>query len=94
MDRNAIRNLLLKAISDIQHQSGRPEVTLDDDVLPFTDLEGFDSLNGEEVTIMLLDDLAFEENLNPFVRDDGKELTIGQIADRLTAVSKQKEKVS
>jgi hypothetical protein len=94
MDRNTIRNLLVKAIAEIQHQSGRPEVKLEDEILPFSDIEGFDSLNGEEVTMMLIEDLEFEENLNPFVTDDGKELTIGQIADRLAAVAKQKEKVS
>ena len=43
---------------------------------------------------MLLQDLVFEDDLNPFEGDDGAELTIGQIADRLAKVSKRKEKVS
>lgn len=94
MDRAEIRDLLVKAISDIQQQSGRSVDTLDDDVLPFTDLEGFDSLNGEEVTVLLLECLDFEVDLDPFESDDGEELTIGQIADRLATVAKEKEKVS
>ena len=94
MNRDEIRGLLVKAIAEIQKQSGRPVGTLDDDVLPFSNLEGFDSLNGEEVTTLLSEDLAFGDDLNPFEGDDGRELTIGQIADRLASVAKKKEKVS
>lgn len=94
MDRNEVRDLLLEAIAEIQHQSGRPVEMLDDGVRPFSDLEGFDSLNGEEVTIMLLQDLTFQDDLNPFDSDGGEELTIGEIADRIAAVAKHKEKVS
>lgn len=91
MDRDHIRNLLLKAIAEIQHQSGREDDTLDDNTRPFIDLEGFDSLNGEEVTICLLDDLSFDDGLNPFESRHGKEVTIGQIANRLAAVAKEKK---
>ena len=94
MKRDEVRELLVKAITDIQRQSGRPIDCLDDDVLPFSDLEGFDSLNGEEVTTLLSEDLAFHEDLNPFEDNDGTELTIGQIADKLASVAKRKEKVS
>ncbi len=94
MDRNEVRELLVRAIAEIQLQSGRPVDTLDDEMRPISDLDGFDSLNGEEVTVMLLEELVFEEELNPFEGDDGAELTIGQIADRLATVSKRKEKVS
>lgn len=94
MDRDEVHELLVKAIAEIQRQSGRPVDTLDDEIRPASDLDGFDSLNSEEVTVMLLEDLVFEDDLNPFEGDDGGELTIGQIADRLAKVSKRKEKVS
>lgn len=94
MDRSQALELLLKAITEIQHQSGRTQVPLDDEVRPFSDLDGFDSLNAEEVTIMLLDELAFEQDFNPFDAGSEVELTIGQIADRIAAVAKYKEKVS
>lgn len=94
MDRDEVHELLVKAIAEIQRQSGRPVDTLDDEIRPASDLDGFDSLNSEEVTVMLLEDLVFEDDLNPFEGDDGVELTIGQIADRLAKVSKRKEKVS
>lgn len=94
MDRNQVRDLLINAITEIQHHSGRPVEVLDDDVRPFSDLEGFDSLNGEEVTILLHEDLEFGEDVNPFDSVDAEELTIGQIADRIAAVAKHKEKVS
>jgi hypothetical protein len=68
--------------------------TLKDEICTAIVLYGFDSLNSEEVTVMLLEDLVFEDDLNPFEGDDGAELTIGQIADRLAKVSKRKEKVS
>lgn len=94
MDRDEVRNLLVKAIAEIQHKSGRPVDTIDDEMRPMSDLEGFDSLNSEEVTVILLEDLVFDEDVNPFAGDDGGELTIGQIADRLAKISKRKEKVS
>jgi hypothetical protein len=93
MDRDEVQELLVKAIAEIQRQSGRPVDTLDDEIRPASDLDGFDSLNIEEVTVMLLEDLVFEDDLNPFESDDGAELTIGQIADRLAKVSKRKERV-
>ena len=49
MDPNGVRELLVKAITEIQKQSGRSISSLDDNICPFSDLEGFDSLNGEEV---------------------------------------------
>lgn len=94
MDRDEVRDLVMKAIKEIQEQSGRPIGDLDDTIRPFSDLEGFDSLNGEEVTSLLSEDLAFDERLNPFDSDYGKELTIGQIADRLAPAAQKKEKVS
>jgi len=94
MDRDEVHELLVKAIAEIQRQSGRSVDKLDDEIRPASDLDGFDSLNSEEVTVMLLEDLVFEDDLNPFEGDDGAALTIGQIADRLAKVSKRKEKVS
>jgi len=94
MDREEVRQLLVTAIAEIQQQSGRAVGPLDDNVCPLSDLEGFDSLNGEEVTTMLLEDLSFAEDLNPFVLEDEHELTIGEIADRLAAAATRKEKVS
>ena len=94
MDREVARQLLVKAIAEIQEQSGRNVGTLDDNVHPFKDVEGFDSLNGEEVTTMLLEDLLFDEDINPFLSENDEELTIGEISDRLAAVATEKEKVS
>jgi hypothetical protein len=94
MNRNEVRDLLVNAITEIQQQSGREVGALDDDVRPFSDLKGFDSLNGEEVTMLLLEDLAFDKDVNPFECDKEDELTIGQIADRIATVANHKEKVS
>ena len=94
MDRNAVRELLAKAITEIQQQSGREIGPLDDEVRPFSDLQGFDSLNGEEVTILLREDLAFGDNVNPFESEDEDALTIGQVADRIAQLATPKEKMS
>jgi hypothetical protein len=94
MDRDEVRNLLVSAITDIQRHSGRRVDDLDDDVCPFSDLEDFDSLNGEEVTTLLLESLSFDDDMNPFISDDDRELTIGEIVDRIAGVAVKKEKVS
>jgi hypothetical protein len=55
------------------------------------DVEPF-SLNGEEVTALLLEDLSFGPDFNPFTPTDG-DLTIGEIADRLAANATVKQEV-
>lgn len=92
MDRNDVRTLVLNAINEIQKQSGRPMETLEDNIRPFSDLEGFDSLNGEEVTVILREDLLFGDDMNPFESEKDDELTIREIVDRLARMAKHKEK--
>lgn len=91
MRRDQAHSLLVEAISEILKQSGREYKPLRDDIKPFQDLEGFDSLNGEEVTALLLDEINFDEEFNPFISDEGKELTLGEIATRLSSFSIREE---
>ena len=93
MSRDEALQMIFKAITEIQEQSGRIVDTLDENSRPFVDLDGFDSLNGEEATALLLEDLLFGEDVNPFVLQDGDDLTIGKIADRLAATAKRKQVV-
>jgi len=92
MSRDEAFQLVCHAITQIQEQSGRTVDVLNEHSRPFVDVDGFDSLNGEEVTALLLEDLSFGPDFNPFTAADG-DLTIGEIADRLAANALVKQEV-
>ena len=85
MNRDEALQLVCNAIAQIQTQSGRAIDVLTENSRPFVDIEGFDSLNGEEVTALLLEDISFGADINPFAPNDDGDLTIGDIADRIAA---------
>jgi len=85
MNRDEALQLVCNAIAQIQTQSGRAIDVLTENSRPFVDIEGFDSLNGEEVTALLLEDISFGPDINPFAPNDDGDLTIGDIADRIAA---------
>ena len=95
MSRDEALQLVCNAIAQIQIQSGRTVNVLTQDSRPFVDVDGFDSLNGEEVTALLLEDISFGPDFNPFAPADDGNLTIGEIADRIAACAtvKQQEAV-
>ena len=74
-------------------QKGRTVDLLNEHSRPFVDVDGFDSLNGEEVTALLLEDISFGPDFNPFTPADNGDLTIGEIADRLAANATVKQEV-
>ena len=85
------REELIKAVLDtlvqIQKISGR-EVPpdMDSGTKPIGGLQGFDSLNGLELTMMLPDEIEWEGR-NLCVSKDGKRaLNVGEIVDRLLQV--------
>ena len=92
MSRDEALQLVCHAITQIQEQSGRTVDVLNELSRPFVDVDGFDSLNGEEVTALLLEDLSFGPDFNPFTPADS-DLTIGEIADRLAANAQVKQEV-
>ena len=59
MSRDEALQMVCHAIAQIQEQSGRKVDVLNEHSRPFVDVDGFDSLNGEEVTALLLEDLSF-----------------------------------
>lgn len=93
MSRDQALQMVCHAIAQIQEQSGRKVDVLDEYSRPFVDVDGFDSLNGEEVTALLLEDLSFGPDFNPFTAADNGDLTIGEIADRLAANATVKQEV-
>jgi hypothetical protein len=93
MSRDEALQMVCHAISQIQEQSGRKVDVLNEHSRPFVDVDGFDSLNGEEVTALLLEDLSFGPDFNPFTPADDGDLTIGEIADRLAVNATVKQEV-
>ena len=93
MSRDEALQLVCHAIAQIQEQSGRTVDLLNEHSRPFVDVDGFDSLNGEEVTALLLEDISFGPDFNPFTPADNGDLTIGEIADRLAANATVKQEV-
>ena len=93
MSRDEALQMVCQAIAQIQEQSGRKVDALNERSRPFVDVDGFDSLNGEEVTALLLEDLSFGPDFNPFTPADDGDLTIGEIADRLAANATVKQEV-
>jgi hypothetical protein len=85
MSRDEALQMVCHAIAQIQEQSGRKVDVLNEHSRPFVDVDGFDSLNGEEVTALLLEELSFGQDFNPFSPADDGDLTIAEIADRLAA---------
>ena len=66
MSRDEALQMVCHAIAQIQEQSGRKVDVLNEHSRPFFDVDGFDSLNDEEVTALLLEDLSFGLDFNPF----------------------------
>jgi len=91
MNRDEALQLVCNAIAQIQTQSGRAIDVLTENSRPFVDVDGFDSLNGEEVTALLLEDISFGGDINPFAPADDGDLRIGDIADRIAACATIKQ---
>ena len=84
MKREGLIKLIIRILTQIQDISGR-EVPpdMDSGTRPIGGLQGFDSLNGLELTMMLPDEIEWEGR-NLCVSEDGKRaLIIGEIVDRL-----------
>ena len=87
MDKQEIVAKVIQAVAQVQQMSGRPSADIGTSTRPVGGVEGFDSLNGVEATVMLSESLRVElpEDCNPFISTDGKRaLTVGEIADTLS----------
>lgn len=79
-----IKEVLRRAILQIQIDSGRLVPEIHDELRPIGDLEGFDSLNAVEASCLLSEYLAHNiPNDIMLPAQGGKQLTISEIADRL-----------
>ena len=79
-----LQKLLIEVITEIQAGSGRPVPEFHDELCPIGDLEGFDSLNGLEVSCELSKHLDRDIKPDLMVPDHPwDQLTITEIVGRL-----------
>lgn len=88
-----IKKAVLDTITEIQSLSGRqiPD-KLEDDECPIGSVDGFDSINAVEATVILSTKLNCEIDFNPFISEKGtKALNLSQIVSRLNKLFIPKE---
>jgi len=89
MDRNEILQRLIETVVEVQELSGCAPLEINAQTCPIYDLDGFDSLRGVEVTILLAAKLkcqfkAGKGDVNVFVSKDGRgALRIEEAVNRL-----------
>ena len=89
IDKNKVKEEIIEAVVKVQEMSARTTEGIGSSTKPIGGLEGFDSLNGIEVTVILSESLSYSklpaENL--FVSEDGRRaLSVAEIADRICEI--------
>jgi acyl carrier protein len=83
MTKSELEVLLIELVCMLQEMSGRGRFSVDANTKPVLDVPGFDSLNGVEVTVEVMDRLKIELDFNNVLVEDERALTIAQAAERL-----------
>lgn len=83
MTQSELEKMIIDVVCKIQQLSGREMITVTSDTRPVTELPGFDSLNGVEATIDVMDRLELDLVFNNVLVDDSKALTVSEAAKRL-----------
>ena len=81
-----VEQLLIDVVREIQELSGRHVAALTGASRPILDMPGFDSLNGVEATVEVIDRLDSQLTFNNVFVENGAALTIQQAAARLLTV--------
>ncbi len=88
-----VESALRRAVEEIQVQSGRPFESWSMQLQPIGGLEGFDSLNAEEVVVILEGALGVPLRADFFVEEGShRALPVSDIVDRLCVVVGVEEK--
>ena len=93
MDKQELVTEVVRTVTHVQEVSGRSSAGIGTSTRPVGGLEGFDSLSGVEATVMLSESLGVDlpDEYNPFISSDGnRALSVGEIADTLSAYELQK----
>jgi hypothetical protein len=78
-----VEQLLIQSVCKIQDLSGRVQVPVHPETRPILDVPEFDSLNGVELTVDVVDQLRVELDFNNALVDNGRALSIAEAAARL-----------
>lgn len=89
--RDEVITALITILNQIQEMSGNETTTITAELRPLCDLDGFESINAAEATVMLTETLRLKHlNDIPFFPPNGKDyLTINQIADAVIKAEQQ-----
>jgi len=80
MDLEAIKRVVFRQVCFIQELSGRRfPPTYDETIVPISQLEEFDSVNGAEAATRITEMTGCDLQVNPFV-DGNRPLTIREVA--------------
>ena len=88
MNRQEIVSKVIDTVVQVQDVSGRPRAGIGVSTRPVGGVEGFDSYSAVEATVMLSESLGIDlpQDSNPFIsKDEKRALTVGEIADTLSA---------
>ncbi len=85
MDKQEIVGQVVQTVTRIQEMSGRSTEGIGASTSPVADLEGFDSINGEEATLTLAWSLGVDlpEDFNLFISGSRTQPSIEEVADAL-----------
>lgn len=80
--RDHVRTQLVATLADIQRNAGREVPAISDETVPFTDLAGFDSLNGVEAAVLFSERVGVEIDELPLVKaGSGRLATVREVVD-------------
>ena len=84
MEKHEVISKVVKAICTVQEASERNHYGITEDTYVYTGIDGFDSLNGVEATVILSESLGNTELPDDlFLPEKGhRDISVGEIADR------------
>ncbi len=87
MASDLIRNALITTITEIQSNSGRAQIEISNNTRPLKDMQGFDSVNAVEASMLLSEYLGCEvvPDIALFARG-GQALTVSEIVENLSEI--------
>lgn len=90
MKKSELEQYLADTLKEVQELSGASTTDIHSKLCPIKDLEGFDSMRGQEATTLLGEKLKCDfrggkDDVNLFVSKDGRRaLTVHEIVERLS----------
>jgi acyl carrier protein len=96
MDKSNVKNQIIEILTKVQDWSGRSPETVSGTTKPIGGLEGFDSINGVEVTALICEAFGVKiDRTNVFVSESGDKVSsVSEVAEQVHKMLHSKGKVS